>query len=75
MLLKQEINLAFSDSTWRLQYFIIMTGAAYFIFSFVVPNLSAMRMWLGASAILTFSYVGFLFTITIKDGMSTMKTH
>ncbi|KAL8140833.1 hypothetical protein V2J09_006854 [Rumex salicifolius] len=65
----KEINLAFSDSTLRLQYFIIMTGVAYFTFSFTVPNMSAMRLWLGASAILTFSYIGFLLVALIKDGI------
>lgn len=67
----KEINLAFSDSALRLQYFIVITGGAYFIFSFVVPNMSAMRIWLGASAILTFSYIGFLLVILIKDGIRT----
>ncbi|KAL8143986.1 hypothetical protein V2J09_017018 [Rumex salicifolius] len=63
----KEINLAFSDNTLRLQYFIIMTGAAYCIFSFVVPNISAMRLWSYASAFLTFLYIALLLAICIKD--------
>lgn len=64
----QEINLVFSDTTMRLQYFIIITGTTYFIFSFVVPNLSAMRVWLGLSVILTFGYIGVLLVTTINEG-------
>ncbi|GMH01216.1 hypothetical protein Nepgr_003055 [Nepenthes gracilis] len=66
----KEINLAFSESTLRLQYFIVITGVAYFIFSFVVPNISSMRIWLGVSAILTFSYIGMILVILAKDGKS-----
>ncbi|KAL9228389.1 hypothetical protein vseg_003978 [Gypsophila vaccaria] len=66
----KEINLMFSDSVMRLQYFIIITGVAYFIFALIVPNMSAMRLWLGASAVLTFSYTGVLLVAVIIDGKS-----
>lgn len=69
MVFLQEINLVFSDTTMRLQYFIIITGTTYFIFSFVVPNLSAMRVWLGLSVILTFGYIGVLLVTTVNEGM------
>ncbi|GAB4860594.1 hypothetical protein Ancab_035755 [Ancistrocladus abbreviatus] len=69
----KEINLAFSESTLRLQYFIIFTGVAYFIFAFVVPNMSSMRAWLGASAFLTFSYIGAILVILVKDGKSNQN--
>jgi len=64
----QEINLVFSGSALRLQFFIIITGVAFFVFAFIVPNMSAMRVWLGASAILTFGYVGVLLVVSIIDG-------
>ncbi|KAH9625570.1 hypothetical protein KSS87_009923, partial [Heliosperma pusillum] len=64
----KEINLMFSDSAMRLQYFIIITGITYFIFSTVVPNMSAIRVWLGASTIITFGYIGVLLVIVVKDG-------
>ncbi|XP_074287589.1 proline transporter 2-like [Silene latifolia] len=69
----KEINLMFSDSAIRLQYFIIITGVAYFIFSFVVPNMSAIRVWLGALTILTFGYIGVLLVIVINDGKSNSQ--
>ena len=53
----------------RLQYYIIITGAAYFVFSIVVPNMSAMRMWIGLSTFLTFGYIGVVLVTTINDGI------
>ncbi|RZC75128.1 hypothetical protein C5167_050607 [Papaver somniferum] len=52
----------------RLQYFIIITGAVYFVFAFMVPTISAMRRWLGISFIFTFTYIGILLVILVKDG-------
>ncbi|MCL7036475.1 hypothetical protein MKW94_001950 [Papaver nudicaule] len=52
----------------RLQYFIIITGAVYFLFAFMVPTISAMRRWLGISFIFTFTYIGILVVILVKDG-------
>ncbi|GAU48840.1 hypothetical protein TSUD_186150 [Trifolium subterraneum] len=56
----KEINSEFSNSPLRLQYYIVVTGAAYFIFSFSIPTMSAMRNWLGASAIATLTYISTL---------------
>ncbi|KAE8124369.1 hypothetical protein FH972_019263 [Carpinus fangiana] len=64
----KEINSEFSDSPLRLQYFIIITGAAYFIFALVIPTLSAMRSWLGVSTILTFTYIAILLLELVHDG-------
>ncbi|CAO2824743.1 unnamed protein product [Amaranthus hypochondriacus] len=69
----KEINLVFSDTTVKLQYFIMITGAAFFLYSFVVPNLSAMRVWLGASTILTFGYIGVLIMAAVNDGKSNRQ--
>lgn len=66
----KEINAEFSDSPWRLQYYIVVTGAAYFIFSFSIPTLSSMRNWLGASAVVTLAYIAFLVSVAVKDGKS-----
>lgn len=57
-----------STSLLRLQYFIIITGAVYFVFAFMVPTISAMRRWLGISFIFTFTYIGILLVILVKDG-------
>ncbi|KAK9726690.1 hypothetical protein RND81_05G230800 [Saponaria officinalis] len=66
----KEMNIMFSDSVMRLQYFIIITGFAYFLFAMIVPNMSAMRVWSGASAILTFGYTGVLIVAIVIDGKS-----
>lgn len=68
----KEINAEFSDSPWRLQYYIVVTGAAYFIFSFSIPTISAMRNWLGASAVVTLAYIAFLVSVAVKDGKSNL---
>ena len=70
--LKQEINSEFSDSPLRLQYYIIITGAAYFLFAFLIPTMSAMRRWLGISTILTFTYIIILLVVLVKDGRYTL---
>jgi hypothetical protein len=46
----------------------VVTGAAYFIFSFSIPTISAMRNWLGASAVVTLTYIVFLLFVAVKDG-------
>ncbi|KAK3003664.1 LOW QUALITY PROTEIN: hypothetical protein RJ639_018265 [Escallonia herrerae] len=65
-----EISSEFSNSPLRLQYFIIITGAAFFLYSFAVPTMSAMRRWLGISTILTFTYIVILLVVLVKDGKS-----
>nr|XP_043608155.1 proline transporter 1-like [Erigeron canadensis] len=65
----KEINAEFGGSPIRLQYFIMITGAAYFIFSILVPTISSMRKWLIISTILTFTYIVVLLAVVIKDGV------
>ncbi|KAF3779085.1 hypothetical protein EJ110_NYTH42251 [Nymphaea thermarum] len=64
----QEINLAFDASALRLQVYIFITGAVYFIFSVLVPTMSAMREWLGLSVLLTLAYIGTVIATSVKDG-------
>ncbi|XP_019463600.1 PREDICTED: proline transporter 2-like isoform X1 [Lupinus angustifolius] len=66
----KEINSEFHDSPLRLQYYIVITGALYFLFSFFIPTISAMRNWLGASAVLTLSYIIMVLIVLVKDGKS-----
>ncbi|XP_031505429.1 probable proline transporter 2 isoform X2 [Nymphaea colorata] len=66
----KEINLAFDASALRLQVYIVITGAVYFIFSVLVPTMSAMREWLGLSVLLTLAYIGTVTATSVKDGMS-----
>ncbi|KAJ8772915.1 hypothetical protein K2173_028092 [Erythroxylum novogranatense] len=66
----KEMHFVFSDSPWRLQYFIIFAGLAYFLFAFLIPTMSAMRTWLVVSAIVTFSYIILLMVMAVEDGLS-----
>lgn len=64
----QEINSEFSESPLRLQYYVVITGAAYFLFAFFIPTMSAMKNWLGACAVLTFTYIVVVYIVVVKDG-------
>ncbi|KAF8018196.1 hypothetical protein BT93_H3177 [Corymbia citriodora subsp. variegata] len=63
-------NMEFSETPLRLQYYIGMTGAAYFTFAYLIPTMSAIRSWLVVSTVLTFTYIGLLLMVIIKDGKS-----
>ncbi|KAB2633269.1 proline transporter 2-like [Pyrus ussuriensis x Pyrus communis] len=69
----KEINSEFSDSPFRLQYFIAITGVTYFVFAFFIPTLSAMRSWLGPSTVITFAYIVILLVVVVKDGKANTK--
>ncbi|KAK9072380.1 hypothetical protein SSX86_008814 [Deinandra increscens subsp. villosa] len=69
----KEINSEFSDSPLRLQCYIVITGAAYFVFALSVPTLSSMRRWLGISAVLTFTYITILLVVLFHDGSRSNK--
>ncbi|PWA39106.1 amino acid transporter, transmembrane domain-containing protein [Artemisia annua] len=66
----KEINSEFSDSPLRLQIYILITGATYFVFAFLVPTVSSVRRWLGISVVLTFTYIVILLVIVVRDGRS-----
>lgn len=72
----KEIYLEFNNSsTMTLQDFIIISGVLYFAFAFLVPNLSAMRMWCGISAFFTFIYIAILMKMSISNGKSNSKNY
>ncbi|KAJ8771249.1 hypothetical protein K2173_026426 [Erythroxylum novogranatense] len=66
----KEMHLVLSDSPWRLQYYIIFTGLAFFLFAFFIPTMSAMRAWLMVSAVITSVYVILLIIMVVNDGRS-----
>ncbi|GJR71065.1 proline transporter 2-like protein [Tanacetum coccineum] len=53
-----------------LKIYIVITGAAYFVFASLVPTVSSMRRWLGISVVLTFTYIVILLVIVFRDGRS-----
>ncbi|KAI3688681.1 hypothetical protein L2E82_46440 [Cichorium intybus] len=69
----KEINEDFGDTPLRLQYFIMITGAAYFVFSILVPTISSMGKWLYLSTVLTFTYIVILLAVVIKDGLKSNR--
>ncbi|XP_062229158.1 proline transporter 1-like isoform X1 [Phragmites australis] len=66
----KAINVEFTHSHARLQWFIAATGTIYFAFAYFVPTISAMRNWLATSAALTVAYDVALLAILVKDGKS-----
>ena len=71
MVINQAINVEFTHSPARLQWFITATGIVYFAFAYFVPTISAMRNWLATSAALTLAYDVALLAILIRDGDHT----
>ncbi|KAJ8772914.1 hypothetical protein K2173_028091 [Erythroxylum novogranatense] len=69
----KEMHLVLSDSPWRLQYYIIFTGLAFFLFAFFIPTMSAMRAWLMVSAVITSVYVILLIIMVVNDGRKLAK--
>ncbi|TVU36108.1 hypothetical protein EJB05_18024, partial [Eragrostis curvula] len=66
----KAINVEFTHSPARLQWFIAVTGAVYFAFAYLVPTISAMRNWLATSAALTIAFDVALLAVLVKDGKS-----
>ncbi|KAM6594507.1 hypothetical protein CsatA_002210 [Cannabis sativa] len=64
----KEVNSILSDHPFRLQYFIIISGLGFFMFAFFIPTMSAMRAWIRASTVITFSYTIILLVLMIKEG-------
>nr|KAJ0207826.1 hypothetical protein LSAT_V11C500234040 [Lactuca sativa] len=71
----KEINGEFGDTPLRLQYYIMITGAAYFVFSILVPTISSMGKWLYLSTVLTFTYIVVLLVVVIKDGLKSNRVN
>ncbi|PON85230.1 Amino acid transporter, transmembrane domain containing protein [Trema orientale] len=69
----KEVNSILSDHPLRLQYFIVITGMAFFMFAFFIPTMSAMRTWIGVSTIITFSYTVILLAFMIKEGKTNSE--
>ncbi|KAK9072379.1 hypothetical protein SSX86_008813 [Deinandra increscens subsp. villosa] len=71
----QEINAEFDGSSIRLQYFVIITGVAYFVFSILVPTISSMGKWMIVSTVLTFTYIVIILAVVIKDGLNSKRVN
>ncbi|OWM69998.1 hypothetical protein CDL15_Pgr025847 [Punica granatum] len=68
--LKAVYVLFQDDNTMKLPYFIAITGFVCVMFAIGVPHLSALRIWLGISTLLSLVYLVITFVLTIKDGIN-----
>ncbi|KAL6840368.1 hypothetical protein ACP4OV_030178 [Aristida adscensionis] len=69
----KAINVEFTRSPARLQWFVAATGAVYLAFAYLVPTISAMRNWLATSAALTLVFDVALLAILLRDGKSNKQ--
>uniref|UniRef100_A0A803QXF1 Amino acid transporter transmembrane domain-containing protein n=1 Tax=Cannabis sativa TaxID=3483 RepID=A0A803QXF1_CANSA len=68
LLLVTWVSFSLVEKHLRLQYFIIISGLGFFMFAFFIPTMSAMRAWIRASTVITFSYTIILLVLMIKEG-------
>ncbi|KAM0953455.1 putative amino acid transporter, transmembrane domain-containing protein [Dioscorea sansibarensis] len=59
------------DHLLKLPYCIAVAGIVCAMFAFGIPHLSALRIWLGVSTILSLIYIITAFVLSIRDGMNS----
>ena len=52
----------------KLPYFIAIAGFVCALFAIGIPHLSALRVWLGVSTVLSLVYIVAALVLSIKDG-------
>lgn len=57
-----------TESMLKLPYCITITGLVCIIFAYSTPHLSALRLWLGVSTVLSLIYIIVSIVLSIKDG-------
>ncbi|KAJ8764015.1 hypothetical protein K2173_004895 [Erythroxylum novogranatense] len=67
--LKAAYGLFRDDHVLKLPYCIAVAGFVCFMFAILVPHLSALRVWLGVSTVLTVIYTIVALVYSIKDGV------
>ncbi|XP_068644293.1 probable proline transporter 2 [Aristolochia californica] len=58
------------DGALKLPYCIAVAGVVCAIFAFSIPHLSALRVWLGVSTILSLIYIAAALVLSIRDGIN-----
>jgi hypothetical protein len=56
------------DGVLKLPYCIAIAGFVCAMFAFGIPYLSALRIWLGVSTILSLIYIIIAFVLSLQDG-------
>lgn len=62
-----------NEDALKLSHCITLTGVVCLIFAFSIPHLSALRLWLGVSTLLSLVYVLISIVLSIKDGFNNSK--
>ncbi|CAN1173865.1 Proline transporter 2, partial [Linum perenne] len=69
--LKAAYVLFSDDGQMKLPYFIAIAGVVCGLFAIATPHLSALRVWLGVSTVLSLIYIVVAFVLSVKDGINT----
>ncbi|KDP44842.1 hypothetical protein JCGZ_01342 [Jatropha curcas] len=67
--LKAVYVLFSDDNEMKLPYFIAIAGIVCALFAIATPHLSALRIWLGVSTVLTLIYIIVAIVLSINDGL------
>ncbi|XP_012088098.2 proline transporter 2-like isoform X1 [Jatropha curcas] len=67
--LKAVYVLFSDDSDMKLPYFIAIAGIVCALFAIATPHLSALRIWLGVSTVLTLIYIIVAIVLSINNGL------
>ncbi|XP_024978201.1 proline transporter 1-like [Cynara cardunculus var. scolymus] len=59
------------DGAMKLPYFIAISGFTCAIFAICIPHLSALRIWLGVSTILSIVYIVTAVVLSLRDGIQS----
>ncbi|XP_050210356.1 proline transporter 1-like isoform X2 [Mercurialis annua] len=68
--LKAVYVLYTDDHVMKLPYFIVIAGFVCTLFAIATPHLSALRIWLGVSTILSLIYIIVAIVLSLKDGLN-----
>lgn len=68
----KAVHVLYTDShALKLPHFIAVSGLVCALFACAVPHLSALRVWLGVSAVLSLLYIVPTCTLSFRDGLKT----
>ncbi|CAN1281372.1 Proline transporter 1 [Linum perenne] len=68
--LKAAYVLFDQDGPMKLPYFIVIAGFVCGLFAISIPHLSALRVWLGVSTLLSLIYIIIAIVLAVKDGIN-----
>lgn len=58
------------DNEMKLPYCIAIAGVVCALFAISIPHLSALRIWLGVSTVLSLIYIIVAIVLSLRDGKS-----